>query len=302
MMGQHHIVFELDVNQREIASHGTEEFSCISYLDRYYGNSYPWHWHDEIELAYVEKGMLTVSINEQRYNLESGDGFFINSGVLHGFAATQETECLLPNVLFRASLIYGTQDSVYWKKYMRPLMEAVNLSHIILKKDVPWQKDFLNHIKTAYEALLLKKIGYELRVRNELTEVICLIWENCFVQISNQKAQNYTEVNRLRKMLDFIQQCYMEPIQIQQIAEAASVSKTECLRCFNRVIGVSPKQYLINLRIRKAKELLSESSLTLMEICSNCGFQNQSYFTKMFREETGISPGRWRKQHVNSSL
>lgn len=293
-------VFALDVNQREMTKHGTEEFPCVSYLDKYYNSSYPWHWHDEMELAYVEKGSLTVSVNDQRYNLIAGEGIFINSGVLHAFSGTKNVQCIYPNILFRPSLIYSTQDSVYWKKYMRPLMEAINLSHIIFKRDASWQGAVLNLIKTAFDSLSSKKLGHELRVRNYLSEILCLIYENCSVQISDRSVKNYSEVNRLRKMLDFIQTHYMELIQIQQIADAASVSKRECLRCFNNVIGISPKQYTIDLRIQKASELLAESSLSLMEICESCGFQDQSYFVKVFREKIGISPGKWRKERMKT--
>jgi hypothetical protein len=120
--------------------HGTEEFPCTYYLDKYYNSAYPWHWHDELELAFVQKGNLIVSINEHRYTLREGEGIFINSGVLHAYSGMENIECLYPNLLFNASLIYGTQKSVFWKKYLQPLIEAINISHIILRGDVPWQK------------------------------------------------------------------------------------------------------------------------------------------------------------------
>ncbi|SHK91053.1 AraC-type DNA-binding protein [Anaerocolumna jejuensis DSM 15929] len=288
-------IFTLDVNQREITKHGTEEFPCVNYLDKYCNSFYPWHWHDEIELAYVEKGSLTVSINEQRYILIEGEGIFINSGVLHAYSGINNVKCLFPNILFLPSLIYGTKDSVYWKKYMCPFVEAANLSHIIFKREELWQETVLNLVKQAYDLLSLKYFGYELRVRNYLSEILCQIYENCYIRISDRKAKNYSELYRLRKMLDFIQHHYMEPIQIQQIADAVSVSKRECLRCFNHIIGISPKQYTIDLRIQKASELLVETSLSVTEICENCGFSDQSYFTKVFREKVGFSPVKWRK-------
>lgn len=290
------VIFTLDANRREVTQHGTTEFPCISYVDEYFNSSYPWHWHDEIELAYIEEGSLAVSINDTRYVLEAGEGVFINSGVLHAFAGLKDTKCRFPNVLFHASLIHSSQESVYWKKYMSPIMEAVSLSHILFKKEIPWQQDVLNLMKKVCDLLSNKQLGYELRVRNGISEIICLICENCLDQLSDRQAHSSTDVNRIRKMMDFIQTHYMEPIQILQIAGAASISKRECLRCFHHVIGMAPKQYVIQLRIRKAMELLVESSFTLIEICDKCGFQNQSYFTKVFREEMGVSPGKWRKE------
>jgi AraC-like DNA-binding protein len=288
--------FVSDANQREITKHGTEEFPCTCYLDIYSNSSYPWHWHEELELAYVKKGSLSVTVNGQQYILNKGEGIFINSGVLHAFTETQNVKCIFPNILFRASLIYSTQTSIYWMKYMRSLIGDVNLPYILLNRDMPWMEEVLNLIKKAYELFASKKFGYELRMRNYLSEILCLILENCPAQTSDLKTRNYTEIDRLRKMLDYVHNNYTEPIQIQQISEAASVSKRECLRCFHHIVGISPRQYVIDLRVRKAKQLLAESSLSLVEICGNCGFHDQSYFTKTFREATGLSPGKWRKE------
>ena len=81
---------------------------------------------------------------------------------------------------------------------------------------------------------------------------------------------------------------------VEQIADSALISRRECMRLFQRVIGTSPMQYLIDCRIRKAKQLLLETDGTILHIAASCGFQNQSYFTKVFRERTGVSPGKFR--------
>ena len=173
-------------------------------------------------------------------------------------------------------------------------MESVSLSYIILKSENLWQKKVLHATETIFKTLIKEDYGYEFIVRANLSEVMALIFQNCSEQMT-KKSQNKTEINRIRKMLSYIQENYMKSIQIQDIADSASISKRECLRCFQQVIKTSPKQYIIDLRIRKAKELLSETNMQLLEICEACGFQDQSYFTKMFRKITGITPGKWRK-------
>ena len=67
------------------------------------------------------------------------------------------------------------------------------------------------------------------------------------------------------------------------------------MRAFQNVLGISPIQYVLQLRVRKAKELLLETGLSLGEICAACGFQGQSYFTKVFRERTGTTTGKFRE-------
>jgi AraC-like DNA-binding protein len=291
-------IFFVDTNQRELTEHGSEDFPCTCYLDQYYNSSFPWHWHDELELAFVQKGSLMVSMNEQRYVLQEGNGIFINSGVLHSYTGLKNIECLFPNVLFHISLICGTQKSILWKKYLQPLLETVSLSHLILQEDIPWQKDALDFIKEVYNLLQRKEWGYEFMVVNNLSEILLLFCKNHSDLLSEINTHNKIEISRLRQMLDYIQCHYTEQIQLQQIADAASVSQRECLRCFKSVIGTPPMQYVINLRIRKAKKLLIETTLSLSEICERCGFQNQSYFTKVFRSITNTSPGKYRKKRL----
>ena len=111
----------------------------------------------------------------------------------------------------------------------------------------------------------------------------------------NTEAKSQTEMDRIRQMLSFIQLRYTEPVSVQQIADSAFISRRECMRAFQRVLGTSPIQYVIDLRLRKAKQLLLETDFPVMEIGARCGFPDQSYFTRVFREKTGVSPGKFRK-------
>ncbi len=289
-------IASLDANQRELTKHGTDEFPCACYIDTLNDNAFPWHWHDELELGFVLQGDITISINTQRYVISEGDGVFVNSGVLHSFSSSGPVEGLLPLVVFQPSLVYGSKSTVFWKKYLQPLTEAVNFSHAVLKSSVPWQKQTVEEIKKIYQLFLSAEPGFEFRVKNSLTESLYQFCMHCSDLLNTDSARNSTEINRLRQMLDFIQCHYMEPIQLQQIADSAAISQRECLRCFQAIIGISPKRYVTDLRIQKAKELLCGSSLSLLEICECCGFQSQSYFTKTFRKIVGCAPGQYRKK------
>ena len=97
-------------------------------------------------------------------------------------------------------------------------------------------------------------------------------------------------------MLAFIQTHYHKPLQLAQIADSASVSRRECLRLFRRLLDTSPMQYVTELRIGQAKRLLAETGLPLLAVANRCGFSDESYFIKVFRERTGSTPARFRKQ------
>lgn len=284
-----------DSNRRELLQHVTGEASCAAYLDLYKQNSYPWHWHDEMEIAYVEEGSLHLKVNHQSLELGCGEGVFINTGVLHAYEHRQKGICRMPNVLFRPAFLYGTEGSVFQKKYIIPLMEDVEMSYIILRPDIPWQKQALEQIRTGYQLCTKQECGYEILLRNALSEIILQIYLYCFLNKKKESRGQQQENIRMRKMMAYIQRYYAEPLTVEKIASAAAVSRRECLRCFKNTINQPPMHYVRERRIEQAKKLLSETTFTLAEISERCGFQSQSYFTQIFRECVRQTPGQYRR-------
>lgn len=285
----------LDASRRELTVHGTEAFPCAGYTDRYRDAFLPWHWHDELELGFVEEGTMEAHVNDRHYVLTKGCGIFVNSGVLHAYSGSGGGTCRFPNVLFHASLIYGDRKSVFFTRYVRPVLEAACLSHLILTPHVAWQEEAIEQIRCAHRLFLCGGVGYECRIRNVLTDFILLLFTHCAEQIFSSAAPGRPEVHRVRQMMDYIAGRYTQPISVGEIAHSALVSERECLRCFRQVTGTSPRQYVMDLRIRRARELLAGSALTLMEVGEACGFQGQSYFIRLFRRYMGMTPGQYRR-------
>ena len=88
---------------------------------------------------------------------------------------------------------------------------------------------------------------------------------------------------------------YGENIQIGDIAEYVSLSRYYFTRLFRKETGRTPNEYLADVRINAAKEMLTERILSVAEIAEQCGFANTSHFTRFFREKTGQTPAAFRK-------
>jgi len=84
-------------------------------------------------------------------------------------------------------------------------------------------------------------------------------------------------------------------ISISKVAQACSLSRSHFSRAFKNTTGMSPKEWLINLRIERAQQLLAEGAATLSEISLECGFADQSHFSRSFSKHTGMTPMAWRK-------
>lgn len=103
-------------------------------------------------------------------------------------------------------------------------------------------------------------------------------------------------------MLTFIRQNYREKLSLEDIARSASISKSECLRCFRTGIDRTPFEYLQDYRIEMAERLLRTTDDSILDIALQTGFSNSAYFGKIFREVHGISPGIYRKEYQKRSM
>ena len=106
------------------------------------------------------------------------------------------------------------------------------------------------------------------------------------------------DAERLRHMLELIQKEFAEPLHLSQIARAANIGERECLRCFQRTIGISPLQYLLRYRVSQAALLLRETTLPVAEIGMRCGFDSPSHFAQTFRKYFSITPSAYRKGRI----
>ncbi len=96
------------------------------------------------------------------------------------------------------------------------------------------------------------------------------------------------------KCIDYIKQNYDRKITLDDIAVYVSLSRSYLSKLFKDETGYSLFSYINHVRIEKSKELLLNDTISLVDVAGLCGFEDQSYFTKVFKKETGISPKRFR--------
>lgn len=99
---------------------------------------------------------------------------------------------------------------------------------------------------------------------------------------------------RLSRSLDVIHSVFPEPIDLGELAGAACLSKFHFLRLFKQAYGVSPYQYIQELRLTKARQLLSGTSMGVAEIAAFLGFDNPQSFSRLFFQRMGVSPAPFR--------
>lgn len=103
---------------------------------------------------------------------------------------------------------------------------------------------------------------------------------------------------QIRQSKDFMEKAYAEKIELDHIASAACMSRFHFIRLFQVIYGTTPRQYLRDIRINKAKELLKKG-IPALQVCFEVGYDSLSTFSNAFKRGTGLSPRSY--QHLNIS-
>ena len=280
---------------RELAAHGTAAFPVACYDLDLSRESVYWHWHEELEAVFVAKGSAVLGAGGECLRLEAGQGIFINSGAVHEARAGEAGESCLCSMVFHPRLIGGSLDSIFWQNYLRPLLEDGQVKSIVLDPEIPWQGQALEALQKAWRACSGEEPGYEFTVREELSRVICLLAGRRPPQ-TRLSAKEIRDGERIKQMLRYMEEHFGEPLTMERVAASASISPSECLRCFHSTIGITPIQYLKQYRIQRAAKLLTESSMKIVDVGTECGFQEMSYFARAFRDMKGCTPSQFRKR------
>lgn len=280
----------------ELIEHGNTAFPAACYYDDLIEMEVEWHWHQEFEFIILSEGDSIVTAGNEKYMVKEGDGIFINSEVLHAGFRTDTPTCRYHSFVFHPALIGGSFESVFWNRYLHPLMENKSLQGFYLSQDIPWQKEILELLEQSWQCFAKESPGYEFTVREGLSKLIFSICTNISAQKNSPSPKALRDGERMKRMMQYISEHYSEEITIADLAHCAMISESECLRCFHNTIHSTPIQYVKQFRIHKAASLLSSTDLKIVDIGSRCGFQEMSYFAKSFKKVYGCTPTEYRLQ------
>lgn len=152
----------------------------------------------------------------------------------------------------------------------------------VLKNTIDLDEYFIS----GYEQLV-----YEYKTLQHLLECLMTLFHNT----ATIAPEPVTSVSSFMQIIKYLNENFSKDISLQSISETFHMNTSYLSYLIKKETGLTYSQYLTNLRINKAKNLLSHSQLTLTEICDTVGFHDYFYFIKKFKKITGITPGQYRK-------
>jgi AraC-like DNA-binding protein len=248
------------------------------------------NFHDYFEIACLYQGNARIIVESKEYLMAPGDIAIIGSHLMHTYESINDVPADIVWVAFLPSAIYVPGESEIDFEYIRPFYEH-QYNFLIpgsnLNDSVP---DLLCRM---YKLMEGREHHYKIQVKTCLYELLnsLLLYYDKFEIV---KKINYDkrrqEIVRLRKVFEFVATNYHAHITLEQGAEVACMSKHYFCKFFKKVTGYTFFEYLMRFRIDKAKELILEDRRAITEIAYEVGFDNLSYFYRIFKRLTNFNP------------
>ncbi|MBR4208027.1 MAG: AraC family transcriptional regulator [Lachnospiraceae bacterium] len=268
--------------------------------DRMYMHKVLPHSHPELELLFIREGSARVFISGESFILSSGDGLFINSERIHSIESSTVTDsCVMLSVLFDTSYLFEDENSFLSVKYMKPLKDDPALPFIRLNSGEENGIRILSYLKELLDENLGRAYGYELKTKSLLCELWMLLLSlKAGIPSDPLKASSLlTDEKRSIDMMSFMKKNLRKKLTLEDIAASVNVSRSECCRCFKRCTSISPFDYLQDIRIHEAASRLqkSKTALSMQKLSAQTGFASPSYFNRIFKSRTALTPLEYRQ-------
>ena len=259
-------------NTENFYYHRTENKTCSNSTQ---------HFHSGFELYYMKEGKCHYVIEDESFDIVTGDIILIPSGTIHGtnYGSKPCTRLLLnfPEELISAEILNGAKSMGYIYRNAETVPAINELFYLIEQEYI--KNDHLTHaaIKAYTEGILMIMLRKGRRIEKERNSIV-------------------------DAAVKYIQENYTSTIRLADVAKMLSVSEEHLSRIFKKEITFGFSEYITLIRLQKAENMLkNEPSRAVTEVAYACGFNDSNYFSYKFKKAYGITPSQLRDGKVNEA-
>ena len=251
------------------------------------------HWHNDIEIIYVYKGNLRMTVNSKSRILSEGEFCICCSGDIHSYDSN-DLHCSAILIFFGTEIL-GTQ--IQWPEDVMFITSFID--ETILKKygiSSDFSKRIGDLLIDVYGEMDEKREYYQVIVRSKLLELHGLIMRNVPKRLNKRgSSKTYSMLNKIQNALDFINSNYTEDITLSEVAVQAELRISQFSKLFKHMCGMSFVTYLNNVRVSKAEEMIINTLECITDIALGCGFNSIRNFNRTFKKLKGTTPSDLRR-------
>ncbi len=291
-------------NYKEKTAHCNFEFPYITYpcsipLDF---PSVPLHWHGEVEIIYIKKGSGILTIDFNRREVSAGAIALILPGQLHSLDQTappslSQSETVLnmeyENIIFHPNLLLSKQHDICNGEFIAPLLSGEISVPSVYTPDMPVYSAIAACLDANDAASDKQPYGYPLIIKGQLYLFFYLLLQNR--SHARIPKHSHHSLDRMKVILKYVENHYTEKITVESAASEAGLSTSHFMKYFKSKMEISFISYLNEYRLTMAQRLLLSSESSVLAIAEECGFENLSYFNRLFKKRYAQTPREYRK-------
>lgn len=260
-----------------------------------------WHFHPEVELIYVHKGRGTRFIGTDVHRFEPDELFLFGSNLAHMWRCDPEYFQKDSKQKAEVTIIYFHHDFLGDRFFNLPELKGIES---LLEKAKQGIK-ITGHTKVQIKELMSKLS--EARGSERIITLLTIL-----EKIANSKEKQYinsiyheikiekAEANRLNKVFQYISDNFQRKITLSEIASVANLSAKAFCRYFKSKTRKTFYDFLLEVRVAHACDLLLEKDMPIYEVCYDCGFNNLSNFNRYFKKIMEKTPTNYKWEFMNA--
>lgn len=272
---------KLELYEKKILS--DKEFPIQLFMNqiRKKGQYFPSHWHEHIELHYIFEGTGDFQCNQQNIRAGKDSLLVINSNEVHiGISERNKLDAIV--AIFE----------------MDAFSEELANQNIIFQSLIQDDKEIKRLAWALYAENEEKKLGYKLAAKGILYELITYLARNYAVESlsESESIKRNRNLTRLNLVLQYIEEHFTETISNHELAKLIHLSEDRFNHLFKESMGMSPLNYINEIRLKKAMYLLKQKEYTVSEVAIEVGFKDFNHFGRLFRRYYGCTPSSMKKK------
>ena len=266
------------------------------------------HTHDSIQINYVRHGNLKHIVNNTVYDLIKGDIFVIPPFVPHGLAQKDDCDFEVVELEFLPEFVFGKDrsmeniDGIFDFAYVEPFLVSECNVKPRLNLSGKLQKDVEEILKNLLDEFAERKPSFLLAMKASVLQLLVLVGRAFNDSVSDGKTRELFERHReaISEAIAYVDEHYKENITVDKISRLAMLSQSYFSYLFKSITEKTFVEYLNDLRIREAMQLLMYTGKRVIDICYETGFKNVNHFNRTFKKTVGVSPMQYRSNFKNS--
>ena len=259
--------------------------------------TYNWHLHNEFEIIHVKESVGDMFVADSMGPFGPGDVIVVGHGVPHYLRSADDYRNGVAKGRVKGTIIQFEENFM-----AHAIDNYADLSHVkVLLEESARGIYFPPAVNREVVKLIEKMPGYSGKMRIigllQLLDVMAEIEDRKLLGTQLFHKSSSTAMNqRMEKILTYATAHFRENIDLTTMASLVAMNTSSFSRYFKMSFGKTFQEYIMNLRIGHACKLLVESTMDVVQVCLESGFNSTAHFNRIFKRYTGLTPTVYRKQ------